>query len=159
MTELKPAQIINLGEPGFPMNGSVFVSSKAWPLQAKMSTSNFPAAAIARLPDVPDGEIASFHPGRHPVQGIIATSNLTEQALATSGADATGALNVGVVATGDALSGADDSTGAALSSASGNTGNALQKTYVHTRHALGTSIRHVGEALHVTSSPDEGPRR
>lgn len=149
MTEFVPANIINLGEPGFPMNGSVFISSKVWPLQSKMSTSDFPATAIARVNDLQDTDIAWFNPGRHPVQGIIATSSSTEQALAISGANTTLAISAGGNSAGDALSDAGDSTGAALSTANEDTGSALQKTYKHTRHALGTSIRHVGEAFHV----------
>lgn len=157
MTELVPAKLINLGEPGFPMNGSVFVSSKAWPLLYKMSHSNFPAAPIARLNQLPMTDIAWFNPGRHPVQGIIARSSSTEQALATSGSDTTAAISVASSSTGNALSGASDSTSVALSDAGGNTGNALKKGYWHTRHALGTSVRHVGKALHITPRQDDAP--
>ena len=153
-TKFVPATVINLGEPGAPMNGSVFISSPAWPLQYKMSTSNFPASAIARLDQLPETDIAWFNPGRHPAQGIIATSSSTEQALATSGADTTAAISVAGNSTGDALSGAGDATGAAVSTAGGDTGSALNKTYKHTRHALGTSIRHVGEALHLSGKED-----
>ncbi len=155
MTELVPAKLINLGEPGFPMNGSAFISSKAWPLEYKMSNSNFPTAPIARLNQLPTTDIAWFNPGRHPVQGIIAKSSSTEEALATSGGNTTAAISVAGSATGDALSDASDSTGSALSKSSSNTGNALQKSYKHTRHALGTSVRHVGGALHVTPKPTD----
>lgn len=152
MVEFDPARVINLGEPGFPMNGSAFISSKAWPLEYKMSTSNFPAAAIARLNELPDTEIAWFNPGRHPVQGIIATSSSTEQALALSEANTAAVIELGSDSTGDALSTARGSTGGALSTATGDTGNALQKTYKHTRHALGISTRHVAQALHMSST-------
>lgn len=155
MTRLVPARVVNLGEPGSPMNGSVFASSAAWPLEHKMSTSNFPAAAIARLNQLPDSHIAWFHPGRHPVQGIIATSSSTEQALATSGANTTAAIGVAGNSAGDSLSDAGEATGAALSNASSDTGNALQKSLRHTRHALGLSMRHVGKALHLTQPQDE----
>ncbi|HEV2134055.1 MAG TPA: hypothetical protein VGR47_07310 [Terracidiphilus sp.] len=155
MTKFVPANIINLGEPGFPMNGSLFISSPAWPLAYKMSTSNFPASAIARLNQLPDSHIAWFNPGRHPVQGIIATSSSTEQALATSGANTSAAIGIAGNSTGDALSDAGVATGGALSNASDETGSALQKSYRHTRHALGTSIRHVGEALHLTRRQNE----
>lgn len=149
MTAFVPAKVINLGEPGFPMNGSLFISSSAWPLEYKMSTSDFPQAAIARLNQLPGTDIAWFNPGRHPVQGIIATSSSTEQALATSGTDTASAISLADASTGNALATAGDSTGAALSNASDDTGSALQKGYKHTRHALGSSIRHVGKALHL----------
>lgn len=153
-THLVPANVVNLGEPRFPMNGSVFISSKAWPLEYKMSTSDFPAAAIAHLNELPETEIASFHTGRHPVQGILATSSSTEQELAKSGANTTAAIGAGGDSTGDALSTAATATGGALSSTSGDTGNALQKSYECTRHALGASIRKVGEALRLSSKKD-----
>jgi hypothetical protein len=149
MTRLAPAKVINLGEPGRPMNGSEFISSKAWPLGSKMSTSNFPEDAIARLNELPGDEIAAFRPGRHPVQGVIATSSSTEQALATSGANTSAAVGAGAGSTGDALSTAASATGGALSVTTDDTGNSLKKTYKRTWHALGTSVRHVGQALHL----------
>lgn len=155
MTEFHPTGVVNLGEPGFPLNGSVFIASKAWPLASKMSTSNFPAAAIARLNQLPATEIASFNPGRHPVQGIIATGSTTEQSIALGEADTAAAIEIGSDSTGDALSDARGSTGGALSTATAHTGNALQKTYRHTLHALGLSTRQVGQALHL--SPAQNP--
>lgn len=144
MVALAPAAVINLGEPGSPMNGSTFTSSSAWPLAAKMSSSNFTAAPIARLNDLPATDIAWFNPGRHPVQGIIANSSSTEQALATSGHNTTTAISV-----------AGNSTSDALSTAGNSTGSALETSYRHTRHALGSSARHVGEALHVTPKAED----
>ena len=138
MVPLRTKVLINLGEVDHPMNGSVFVSSAAWPLTAKMSTSNFPSAPIARLRELPDSDIAWFNPGRHPAQGVIARSSSTEQAIAGSGRDTTVAISLAGDSTGDALSTAGDSTGAAVSAAGDSTGNALDKSYRHTRHALGT---------------------
>lgn len=158
MTELVPARLINLGEPGLPMNDSVFTSSKAWPLEYKMSNSNFPRAALARLDQLPKDDIAWFNPGRHAAQQIIAESSSTEQELAISGGHTTAAISIAGSSTGNALSGAGESTGTALSTASGNTGNALEKSYKHTRNALGSSIRHVGDALHVTPKPDDAKK-
>ena len=148
MTELVPAKLVNLGEPGFPMNGSAFLSSNEWPLQAKMTTSNFPANSIARLDRLPDTDIAWFHPGRHPVQGIIRNSNSTGQALAARGSNSVTAISVAGGSTGDALSGASSSTG-----------DALQKSYKHTRHALGTAVRHVGKALRAPDGRDDAQPR
>ena len=141
MTELVPAHLINLGEAGSPMNESVFISSAAWPLRAKMQASNFPAVSLARLNELPQDDIAWVNPGRHPVQGIIAKSSGTEQALAASGANTASAISV-----------AGSSTDSALADAGSSTGNALQKSYSRTRHALGTTVRHVGKALHRTPS-------
>lgn len=159
MVALAPAAIINLGEPGFPMNDSLFISSPLWPLQAKMSTSNFPPAAIARLRSLPDTDIGWFHPGRHPAQGIIARSSATEQVIADGGRDTTSAISMAGGSTGEVLTTSGDATDGALGTAGGSTGSALGKSYRHTVHALGTSVRDVGKALHVVPShPDAEPR-
>jgi hypothetical protein len=143
MVALPPDKIINLGELDHPMNGSLFIASGAWPLAGKMSNTNFPPEAVARLNQLPDSDIAWFNAGRHPAQGIIAISSSTGQAIAGSGYDTTSALAT-----------ASDSTGAGISTAADSTGNALQKSYRHTRHALGASARHIGDALHITKKPD-----
>jgi hypothetical protein len=151
MTPLVSKDLINLGEPGFPMNGSVFTSSTVWPLKAKMSSSNFPPAAVARLDEIPATDIAWFNPGRHPAQGVIAKSSSTEQALATSSRNTISAISVAESSTGDALTTSSDSTTGAIATAGNSTDNALQKSYTNTRHALDTSVRHVGKALHIDS--------
>jgi hypothetical protein len=143
MKPLGPGKLINLGEPGHPMNGALFISSSLWPLAGKMETTNFPESAVARLNLLPETDIAWFHAGRHPVQGIIAISSSTEGALAESGRNTT-----------NAISGAGDSTDTAISVAGDSTGNALQKSYRNTGHALGTAARHVGKALHVPSESE-----
>jgi hypothetical protein len=143
MVALAPGKLINLGEVGQPMNGSLFISSPAWPLAGKMANTNFPAGPVARLNQLPDSDIAWFNAGRHPAQGVIAVSSSTEQAIASSGQNTTSAISV-----------AGGSTNTAVSTAGDSTGDALQKSYRNTKHALGKSARHVGEALHVTPKPD-----
>lgn len=125
MKPMPVREIINLGEPHQPMNGTVFADSAQWPLEAKMAQSNFAAASIARLETLPQDEIAWYSAGRHPAQGVISKSARTESALAGSG----------------------DNTVAAISVAGGKTGNALSRSFHNTTHALGTSARHVEGAL------------
>jgi len=149
MVPLQPMALINLGEPNHPVNGALFVYSKEWPLLDKMSTTNFPAAATARLNQLPVTDIAWFNPGRHPAQGVIAKSSITGQAIAGSGRSTTTDIALAVNSTGDALSTANGSTGAAISAAGNSTGNALKKTCRHTLDALGTVARHVGNALNT----------
>jgi hypothetical protein len=159
MVPLRITALINLGEPSDPMNGSIFISSRGWPLMAKMTTSNFPGAPIARLNQLPDTDIAWFNPGCHPAQGVIATSLSTDQAIAGSGRKTTAAIALASNSTGDSLSTATGSTGQAISAAGDSTGNALLKSYRNIRHALGASARHVGDALRVTpKSTQEVPR-
>jgi hypothetical protein len=142
MVALLPGKLINLGEIGHPMNGSLFITSTTWPLASKMANTNFPEGPVARLNELPETDIAWFNAGRHPAQGVIAISSTTEEAIADSGQNTTSAISV-----------AGDSTGTAISTAGGSAGNALQKSYRNTKHALGTSAKHVGEALHVTRKP------
>lgn len=142
MVQLGPGKLINLGEVGQPMNGSLFTASTAWPLADKMASTNFPEDPIARLNGLPDSDIAWFNAGRHPAQGVIAVSNSTEQAITESGYNTTAAISI-----------AGDSTGTALSTAQNATGNALQQSYQHTKHALGLSARHVGEVLQIAPKP------
>jgi hypothetical protein len=136
-------QLINLGEPEHPMNGSEFIASKGWPLLEKMKTSNFPAEALARLERLPETDIAWFNEGRHPMQQVIAVSGSTEGAIVRSGNN-----------TGTAISLAGDSTSDAISNAGSSTGNALQKSYHKTVHALGKSTKKVGEALGTSPKAD-----
>lgn len=127
MVALAPGKLINLGELGAPMNGSLFTASKQWPLATKMRTANFPAEPVARLEALPTTEIAWFNPGRHPAQGVISASGSTFNALSSG----------------------SENTSAAISVAQDSTGNALEKGYSSTIHALGTSAHSVGKALHV----------
>jgi hypothetical protein len=139
---MRPAKIINLGEPGHSMNGSAFIASSQWPLLDKMSHTNFPPDPIARLNRLPDTDIAWFKAGKHPAYQIVSISSSTEQAIAGGAQAATSALST-----------AGTSTDTAISVAQGNTSNALEKSYRHTKHALGVSAKHTGEALHLTEKP------
>ena len=144
MVTLPPGKIINLGEPGHSMNGSVFINSSAWPLMDKMRNTNFPPEPVARLNRMPDTDIAWFRAGTHPAQGIIAISSSTEQALAVSAGDTSSSLSI-----------AGKSTDVALSVAGSGTGNALAKSYKGTVHALGVTARDVGGALHLYQKPEK----
>ena len=137
MVPLPASRIVNLGEIGHPMNGSVFIASNVWPLEGKMKSTNFPEGPIARLNEMPEDDIAWFNTGRHPVQGVIAVSGVTGGAIANSG----------------------ENTSTALGVAGDSTENALQKGYRDTKHALEVSIRSVGGALHVLPKPDEKPEQ
>ena len=135
---LNVAEIINLGEPGHPANGSAFITSERWPLGAKMSETNFGSGAIGRLRALPAGDIGWANPGRHPAQGIIAISGHTEAHLGDAADDTAASLN-------DAGSG----TGSALGVAADHTGAALETGTRHTWHALGSAVRHTRRALGV----------
>lgn len=144
MTPLALARIVNLGEPGHPMNGSLFIASTAWPLAGKMAATNFPSQVLARLGKLSDSEVAWFNEGRHPSQGVIAISSATEQAMAGSGSNTIAGI-----------SSAAGATYSSISVANRSTGNAFQKSCRATIHALGASVRHIGEFL--DPKPRPGP--
>ncbi len=135
MVPLARGKIINLGEVGRPMNGSVFLASKEWPLTDKMTHTNFPAETVARVEALPATDIAWVNPGKHPMQGVIARSAATEGALADSGQD----------------------TSVALSLADDKTENALGVGYHKTTRALGTALHHVGKALGAKDADGKEP--
>jgi hypothetical protein len=142
MMPLQSGRVINLGEQGHPMNGSLFISSSAWPLEFKMEHTNFPVEPVARLERLPPTEIAWFNPGRHPAQGVIAISSSTEGTMAKGASETVSSLGV-----------ATDSAGGAISVAGDSTGSALGASYRWTIHALGASARHVGRALGLSGKP------
>jgi hypothetical protein len=127
MMRLHVPQVINLGEPGYPMNGSLLISAALWPLEGKMAVSNFPTGPLSRLDRLPEGEIAGFNAGRHPAQGVISISSSTQATLADGGRSAS----------------------SALSTAGDSAGNAMETTYRHTLHAVGTSIKRTASGLHL----------
>jgi len=141
MIPLATGPVVNLGEVGHLMNGAEFVRADGWPLAAKMKQTNFPAEPVARLERLPETEIAWFHPGRHPMQGVIGISSSTE-----------GAIGKGAGETGASLDLAGDSAGDAISVAGESTGGALGTSYRKTKRALGRSVRGVRRALGVKAA-------
>jgi hypothetical protein len=97
---LSVPRIVNLGEPGHPMNGAVWAASAVWPLAAKMDASDFPPAMQQLAP--PEG-IALVRTGRHPMQGVIAISSHTADHLGDAQTDTTGALGEAHASTASAL--------------------------------------------------------
>jgi len=140
MSTLPKTAPINLGEPGHPMNRSLFIASTDLPLAGKMSTSNFPAEPLARLEQLPATDIAWYNPGRHPAQGVIAISSHTQAHIANAGTSTNAAISL-----------AGDNAGDAISTAQDHTGNALLKSYHKTTQALGSAVRHTAKTLRLAT--------
>ncbi|HET7873828.1 MAG TPA: hypothetical protein VFL42_15035 [Terriglobales bacterium] len=119
--------VINLGELNAPANGSLWITSPAWPLSTKMD-SDFPATVMARL-DATSGETVATLRGSSSVRGTIQGS-------------------------GAALDGAGigaQHTAAALDTANGHTSRSLGKA----TKATGRSLRRAWNAVfHAASSPE-----
>ncbi|HVV45942.1 MAG TPA: hypothetical protein VHC72_12085 [Bryobacteraceae bacterium] len=92
--QLQPTRIVNIGEPGAPMNGAVWVNSPAWPMAAKMTT-DFDSARLEAL-NASGGELVLFQPSP-PTQAVIsglgAGPRYTAGALGTAGAHTDSALD------------------------------------------------------------------
>ena len=91
---LEPARLINIGEPGAPMNGAVWVNSPAWPMASKM-TSDFDAARIEAL-KASGGELILFQPSpstQAVISSVGAGPRYTAGALDTAGSHTDSALD------------------------------------------------------------------
>lgn len=126
-------RIVNLGEEQSPMNGSAWIASAEWPFAAKLGRSDFGPEELARLEKLPATDIAWANPRKRPVQGTIAVSNTTADALAMS----------------------NRKTDTAISLAGGATGNALGTSYGKVTHSLKKSARNVGKFLHGDSGGEK----
>jgi hypothetical protein len=119
--------VVNLGELDAPANGSLWVTSPAWPLSAKMG-SDFPADVIARL-DATSGETVITLRGSSSVRGTIQGSDAVLDGAGI------GARH----------------TSAALDTANGHTSRSLGKA----TNATGRFLRRAwGAALRAASSPE-----
>jgi hypothetical protein len=94
-TRLERSKILNLGEPGFPVNGATWAKSPAWPLAAKMKP-DFTPELLARMPS--DSSVQLL-PSRDPAKGMrttIKVAGTTYGALETANSHANGSVTKGV---------------------------------------------------------------
>jgi len=98
--------LVNLGEPGAPLNGAVWTSAPAWNLAAKMAP-DFDGDLLAKLEAAPLTGPVRVSSQTKGMQRTISVSNTTLGGLET----------------------AQDHTGSALGTANKKTGNALQRSY------------------------------
>jgi hypothetical protein len=130
MIPLAVSRIVNLGETGMPMNGAIWISSSRWPLTTKMARTDFQPAAVNRLENLSQSDIAWVNPAKRPAQSTIAAGDSTIDALVVS----------------------NQNTDTAISTAGDATGNALDRSLVKVKHALGASSRGVGKFLGITGA-------
>jgi hypothetical protein len=105
---LRAPAIINIGEPGVPMNGAQWARSPAWQLTSKMMP-DFSDSLITRMPV---NEDASYVPSRQVARGVKTTIKVagnTYESLALAERHAGNALSSGTEGSGAAI----DATGVA----------------------------------------------
>lgn len=122
---LRSTALINLGEAGAPMNGALWAKSPSWPLEEKLTRSDFPAERTARVDQLPDSDVAWANPDLRPLQAVLLGGN-----------DALGGGATGFRATNTALTIANRQTSNALRKATSNTGHALGKSFRGVLHFL-----------------------
>jgi len=111
------APVINLGEPGAPANGAVWIASGNWPLSEKMGT-DFPPAVLARL-DATSGDTVL----------TLAVNNVSARGAIQGGDAALDGAAIGAQQTGAALDTANTQTGKSLGTAIKATGRSLKKAW------------------------------
>jgi hypothetical protein len=128
---LRPPQVLNLGEQGFPLNGATWIASNKWPLASKMQF-DFDAPIVARL------EAGS---------GILPVTNRSKvsRSVLRAGNSTLGSLE---------LSG--NHTSESLSKAQTSTGRALHISWSKVSHSLRRTSSAVGRAMSSVSSNDLG---
>jgi hypothetical protein len=93
MTPFVPAKIINLGEPGAPLNGAVWIGSRSWPLAEKMKR-DFRGSTLLKL-ELLEGEEKAFVGGPPPpLKAVLLGGNKTIGALEKGQSETGGALSV-----------------------------------------------------------------
>jgi len=160
---MKPVEIkkiVNLGEPGAPMNNILWTEWSGWPLEAKMGT-DFPDEVLVRLDDAAHCEVIPVNGSRTPVKttiligsnyagAMIATNHKTGAALVSTSAAAvvtnskTGAA---LETAAGAVAATNNKTGTALASAGSAVGTSLEESKDSTGNALNRAAGRVWKAL------------
>jgi hypothetical protein len=117
MSEFIPFKVVNLGEPGSPMNGAVWSESSKWALAAKMRT-DFSAEALAIL----DG---AMKPGIVPLN----QSQASIKAAAHAGVSTANAVSLANNKTDCVLDASADATGRTLGKTRSSAGGFLKRAW------------------------------
>lgn len=125
MQSMKISKLINLGEPGMPMNGTSWVEWQGWPLADKMQT-DFPENVLAKLKVAEQPGMTPLNDSQASVKGTILISNATAGALGSTNRK-----------TGTALSKASGTVGKSLNASKTGTGNSLVRAFRAVWRALG----------------------
>ncbi len=74
MTPMRAGRLINIGEPGQPLNGATWMQSTAWPLASKM-TSDFTDSLLRDLAEPTLDRVISATFTPPPMQALVLSSN------------------------------------------------------------------------------------
>jgi hypothetical protein len=132
--EMKPVRIsklVNLGEPGAPMNETCWAQWPGWNLSSKMKT-DFPEALLARLDSIEYPAVIPANGALPPIKGTIHAGSSTAEAVAAT----------------------NNKTGAAVVSTGGAVGTSLDKSKRETGNFVERAARGFWKALSMGSRED-----
>ena len=133
---LRIARIINMGEPGFPLNGTDWTASPAWPLRLKMQP-DFSEALIARVSSKDEVDVVPSRDVARGMRTTIRVAGNTYSSLASANASTSASMAVAVQNTSSAVNTATASTGGAAQ----HTGRALRTSVAVTGRSINRSVR------------------
>lgn len=102
MQPLTVTRVVNLGEPGRPLNGSLFTASSRWPFASKMAP-HFDQPLIEQLDAQRTPQIVAANRVPPPVRATILAGGETLDGLGTGSRHTGSALKTGKDSTGSAL--------------------------------------------------------
>ncbi len=92
MIPFSPGAVINLGEPGAPLNGAVWTASGSWPLAEKMK-SDFDDSTLLKLARLESEEVVFVSGPPPPTKAMLLAGNETIGALDKGQSETVGALS------------------------------------------------------------------
>ncbi len=113
MRPISSANLLNIGELGAPMNGSIWIDSPKWPLAAKMR-SDFTQANLLQVTSAKSPGIVAVHESHAPLKAVvlggssgagamIAADGKTNDALNSAGSAAEKSLDASKKSVGDSV--------------------------------------------------------
>jgi len=102
MIPFSPGKIINLGEPGAPLNGAVWIASSSWPLAEKM-TSDFDDSVRLKLERLEREEVTFLNGSLPPSKAVLLAGNKIIGALERGQSETEAALSITTQKTGRSL--------------------------------------------------------
>ncbi len=113
----RPSRIINLGERGAPVNGSVWIASNRWNLGSKLGR-DFSPGQMAALDK--SARVTLLWPALRPAQSVLMAGSEVGAALAESGGRTSEALRIADGETTEALAMSMEKTGRAVKRSTGS---------------------------------------
>ncbi|MGH9162973.1 MAG: hypothetical protein ACRD2X_23670 [Vicinamibacteraceae bacterium] len=113
MITVPTESVINIGEPGDPLNGALWIDSTAWRLAVKMQP-DFSNVVLTRLLAANRGQFVSLSGLQQPWQAMILSGDSTADAVHTGNRQTGKAVGIAGTATGRALATSAAKVGASM---------------------------------------------